>query len=71
MKNCNKCSTVKPLFMYHKHLSSKDGLQSYCKPCHNEESKTSRRKLTKIKKDNLLLRLAEIPNIKLPDIEYN
>lgn len=71
MKNCSKCSKEKPLFMFHKHTSSKDGLQTYCKPCHNIESKSSHKKHRTIVKTEFLAKLSEIPQLKLPDIDYN
>jgi hypothetical protein len=57
--------------MFHKHSSTKDGLQSYCKPCHNFEVKIYKNRISKIMKDDFILRLSKIPKIKLPDIEYN
>lgn len=70
MKNCSKCSTTKPLFMFDKQTTAKDGLQSYCKPCHNTNASVYRQKITKIEKASFLTKLAEIPQLKLPDIDY-
>lgn len=33
MKYCSKCKKTKPLAEYWRNRSTKDGLQSYCKPC--------------------------------------
>ena len=33
MKLCNKCKKEKPLDLFHKNKSKKDGLQDCCKPC--------------------------------------
>lgn len=33
-KLCKKCGEVKPLLSFSKNKGNKDGLQTYCKPCH-------------------------------------
>ena len=43
MKMCPKCRLSKPLDDFHKNRSSRDGLQSVCKPCRIETNKKSRR----------------------------
>lgn len=40
MKHCNKCDTTKATTEFYKNASKKDGLQSICKPCTNETSKS-------------------------------
>ena len=33
MKLCTRCNTTKPVEEFSKNISTKDGLQAYCKPC--------------------------------------
>lgn len=70
MKTCTKCLTTKPLFMFYKLSTSKDGLYKYCKPCKNESNSKYRQASAKINKDNFLSKLSSIPQISLPDIDY-
>lgn len=39
MKNCAKCKSVRSKSEFHRSKKSKDGLQSYCKPCCAEHVK--------------------------------
>ena len=39
MKRCCRCGGVKPLSEFNKNRRSKDGLHSYCRPCHRQNSK--------------------------------
>jgi len=41
-KTCSKCKQTKPLELWGKNKSKKDGLASECKSCHKESSKTWR-----------------------------
>lgn len=38
-KACSSCGTSKPLDEFHSHRGRKDGRQSRCKPCANEEGR--------------------------------
>ena len=38
-KRCASCREFKPLTDFHRQRRSKDGLQSYCKPCNNRRAK--------------------------------
>jgi len=38
-KRCPKCDEVKPFEEFNKNRSSTDGLQAYCRPCQQQESK--------------------------------
>ena len=44
-KWCPDCSTVLPLSDFVRTVQSKSGYSSYCKPCHNSRSRTSRQKV--------------------------
>jgi len=35
-KRCNRCEQMLSLAMFNKNRTRKDGLQSYCRPCHKE-----------------------------------
>ena len=37
-KTCTKCRIEKPITEYRKHRGSRDGLQYWCKDCHNAAS---------------------------------
>lgn len=41
MKYCPRCKTTKDLGSFYKNRSQHDGLTTYCKPCHNENTKLS------------------------------
>ena len=41
-KRCSKCGEVKPVSEFGKNRSAKEGLQSWCKVCHNEARKQLR-----------------------------
>lgn len=43
-KTCKDCKSVKSINEFHKDNSMKDGLRSYCKPCHNLRTKSWREK---------------------------
>ena len=40
-KICTKCGRELSVDMFHKKSTSKDGLQHYCKECHNESTRKS------------------------------
>lgn len=42
LKTCNSCKLEKPNSSFHKNISSKDGLRSFCKSCKNERDKDYR-----------------------------
>jgi len=42
MKTCSRCGVRKSRSKFYKHPRSKDGLQSYCIPCHKEANQASR-----------------------------
>lgn len=42
MKHCLRCNQDKPLEMFYKHKRTKDGLQTYCKVCVDEQGKAYR-----------------------------
>lgn len=45
-KQCAKCDQVKPATEFYRFRRNRDGLQSYCKPCHQEvNSACTRRRL--------------------------
>ena len=50
-KKCAKCGNEYPVTEYYKNHRSKDGLQSYCKRCHAEESRKSAKRFSEKKKD--------------------
>ena len=39
LKKCSKCKTTSLKTVFHKNTKSKDGLQSYCKPCRKNMEK--------------------------------
>ena len=39
MKTCTKCNTEKPSLEFNKHKHTKDGLNSWCKPCTYKQNK--------------------------------
>jgi len=39
MKTCTRCLQTKPLGMFGKHKSAKDGIRASCKPCNNKAVK--------------------------------
>lgn len=43
-KTCTKCGRELPISEFYAKAGSKDGLQTFCKECHNEASKKSREK---------------------------
>ena len=43
-KTCARCNEAVPVSEFGKHAKSKDGLQSYCKPCNREASRIGRKK---------------------------
>lgn len=40
MKECSKCKELKPKTEFYKHKHMADGLQSYCKSCLKQASKS-------------------------------
>lgn len=57
-KCCNMCRKVLPLTSFYKKAGAKDGLQSHCKECHRQYSKSHNIK-TMPDKGNLPLKGAE------------
>ena len=43
-KKCSRCGRVLPVTEFHKRPSAKDGLQYYCRECHNESARRSYQK---------------------------
>ena len=39
MKYCARCETTQPLENFGRNRSARDGLTTYCRPCHNEAGK--------------------------------
>lgn len=53
MKFCNKCSSKKPIDLFYKNKSAKDGLSFYCKCCSNSYVRSyEKRNPEKVKKFN-------------------
>lgn len=54
-KICTKCGRELSVDMFHKKSTSKDGLQNYCKECHNETVRKSyhKRKMKRNALDNV------------------
>lgn len=63
MKHCKKCDTHKPLDAFYKNRTKKDGLQTICKVCCNQNSKAHfnknpqayKDKAKRLKADNTVL----------------
>ena len=57
-KICARCNKAVPISQFSQHTKSKDGLQSYCKPCNREASRIGRkkRKQKEARKQKALLR---------------
>lgn len=51
-KKCNKCGRELTIDNFHKKHSSKDGLQYYCKECHNQSVRQSYNKNKEKKKQH-------------------
>jgi 5-methylcytosine-specific restriction endonuclease McrA len=45
MKWCAACQTAKPVADFPRNRSSRDGLATYCKPCHNQKGKDAYERL--------------------------
>lgn len=40
MKRCSRCETERPVEEFNRHKGTKDGLNSWCKPCYREYTRT-------------------------------
>jgi hypothetical protein len=45
MKRCPCCGETKPFDQFPKNRRTKDGLATYCKPCHNAKGQATRKRL--------------------------
>lgn len=41
-KHCARCKTTKPVNEFYKNVQRKDGLSTYCRPCHRDTNVTMR-----------------------------
>jgi hypothetical protein len=61
MKKCPRCGEYKPLDMFCKNKQKKDGLNVYCKPCHNKKNNDWDKRNPEKKKNKSVRYKAENP----------